>query len=107
MHRLGETDLPGWMPVNILNYLQHTMCGVPIRELARQQDCHASTILRQVRRIENRRDDPLVDGGLLRLGQSLDNGLPLTPSEAELEASAIRVLRRLWGRGGGVWGGGG
>lgn len=51
-------------------YLVHTELGVPLRELARVQGCHASTILRQIRRAEARRDDPLIDEALNALGQS-------------------------------------
>jgi len=42
--------------------------GVSIRQLARVEGCHASTVLRRVRRIEARRDDPLVDEALSCLG---------------------------------------
>ncbi len=94
----SEMAFPGWIPGNVTNYLMHTVRGVSIRELARQQGCHASTILRQVRRIESRRDDPLVDAGLLRLSEELeaeDGGAGVAPSDAELEDCAVRILRRL------------
>ena len=61
------THLPAWVPDAARNYLAHTETGLSIRALARASDCHASTILRQVRRFENRRDDPLVDDALRRL----------------------------------------
>src|SRR5690606_22809519 len=61
--------LPSWLPENARTYLIHTEDGIPIRELARAQGCHASTVLRRVRRYENRRDDPLVDEALDRLGR--------------------------------------
>jgi len=48
------------------------MGGVPIRALARQADVHASTMLRQIRRIETRRDDPLIDAVLRDLGRRFD-----------------------------------
>ncbi|MEE4189847.1 MAG: helix-turn-helix domain-containing protein, partial [Roseobacter sp.] len=51
-------------------YLAHTEAGFPIRALARASGCHASTILRQIRRIESRRDDPLVDAALRNLGRA-------------------------------------
>ena len=59
--------LPDWLPQGVQAYLVHTGDGLSLRELARQRGCHASTVLRQVRRYENRRDDPLVDEALLRL----------------------------------------
>lgn len=92
------TELPDWMPDNVRNYLTHTINGVSIRELARQQGCHASTIMRQVRRIEARRDDPLVDNGLLRLGDALQDGCGganLLPTDETLATEAVRLLRRL------------
>jgi|TARA_B110000908_G_C10014042_1_gene339924 hypothetical protein len=52
----------------VQNYIDHTEMGIPIRALARKQGCHASTILRQIRRVETLRDDPLVDGVLKTLG---------------------------------------
>jgi hypothetical protein len=68
---LGGADkvpaYPGWLPEGARRYLLHTDGGLSIRELARGAGCHASTVLRQVRRIEGRRDDPLVDAGLRAL----------------------------------------
>ncbi|OZB15242.1 MAG: hypothetical protein B7X55_09945, partial [Rhodobacterales bacterium 34-62-10] len=59
---------PTWVPQDALRYLAHTEAGLPIRALARSAGCHASTVLRQIRRLENRRDDLLVDEALRRLG---------------------------------------
>ena len=55
---------PAILPEAARNYLAHTTQGRPIRELAREAGCHPSTILRQVRKLENLRDDPLVDCAL-------------------------------------------
>ncbi|WP_245924804.1 DUF6456 domain-containing protein [Aliiruegeria haliotis] len=52
-----------------MHYLRHTEQGLSIREVARAEGCHASTILRRIRRFEQRRDDPLVDEILSRLGE--------------------------------------
>ncbi|MEI2804753.1 MAG: DUF6456 domain-containing protein [Albidovulum sp.] len=60
--------LPAWLPENLRLYLRHVEEGLSIRALARELDCHASTILRKVRAFENRRDDPLVDEALTGLG---------------------------------------
>ena len=108
----GRAGLPGWVPSAARIYLAHTEHGRPIRELAREAGCHASTVLRQVRRIETRRDDPLVDAALRRLGSAPQNrtsavehkeadgmtALPKfqeTPDEATLSREARRILRRL------------
>ncbi|AXC51280.1 helix-turn-helix domain-containing protein [Paracoccus suum] len=75
-------------------YLRHVEGGETIRALAREAGCHASTILRRIRRIEARRDDPLVDGALSRKGA----GAAPSPDAAARTAEADelrRVLRRL------------
>lgn len=59
---------PGWLPDAALHYLLHTETGAPIRAIARASGVHASTISRQIRKVESKRDDPLIDTGLLRLG---------------------------------------
>ena len=46
--------LPAWVPEDAKHYLAHTEGGEAIRKLARMAGCHASTVLRQVRRIEDR-----------------------------------------------------
>lgn len=112
------TGLPKWVPDAARVYLAHTEKGCSIRELARQAGCHASTVLRQVRRIETRRDDPLVDAALRHLGQTraatdpsnnaaarlvekdmnsmnAAQSLPTPPDEMTLSREARRVLRRL------------
>ncbi len=70
--------LPAWLPQYARLYLRHVQDGVSIRELARSEGCHASTISRRMRRIEQRRDDPLIDDLLTRLG----DGDPCTTSGA-------------------------
>lgn len=67
---MGEAyslHVPEWVPVGAQRYLAHTEAGRSIRDLARGAGCHASTILRQIRRVEMRRDDPLVDAALQKL----------------------------------------
>lgn len=61
--------LPAWLPENARLYLRHIEEGLSIRALARSEGCHASTILRKIRAFENRRDDPLIDEALNRLGR--------------------------------------
>lgn len=65
---LRERGVPEWVPEAAWRYLAHTESGQSIRELARGAGCHASTVLRQIRRIELRRDDILVELALQRLG---------------------------------------
>jgi Domain of unknown function (DUF6456) len=59
--------LPDWLPESARLYLSHIQGGRSIRDLARSQGCHASTVLRKVRAFELRRDDPLIDEALSRL----------------------------------------
>ena len=61
--------LPEWVPTAARNYLVHTETGISIRAIARATECHPSTVLRQVRRFENRRDDPLIDDILQALSK--------------------------------------
>ncbi len=116
---------PAWLPKAARLYLSHTEKGISLREIARAENCHPSTILRQVRAYENRRDDPLVDDALTRLGAELRSathagstpvsipaqgsqdmtaqqpihltaGQPVAePETAALKREAKRVLRRL------------
>lgn len=62
-------DLPDWLPGPVRLYLAHTEGGESIRALARACGHHPSTVLRQVRRTEILRDDPLADTALVRLGR--------------------------------------
>lgn len=68
-------------------YLRHVEQGVTIRAIAREAGCHASTILRRIRRFESRRDDPLVDGALAER--------PAGRAERPDDRQVLRVLRRL------------
>ncbi len=110
--------LPKWLPQGARHYLAHTSEGRSIRGLARRSGLHPSTVLRQVRRYETRRDDPLIDGALSELAQKMSDraggaakGFSLmdhrpetqrgavtdeqTLSENRLRSESLRVLRRL------------
>ncbi|MEO1454553.1 MAG: DUF6456 domain-containing protein [Pseudomonadota bacterium] len=100
--------LPAWVPDAVTTYLAHTAAGASMRTLARQAGCHPSTVMRQVRRIEVRRDDRLVDAALQRLsdhitpahnaGSSKETTLMIhttLPDETEIEREFHRVLRRM------------
>jgi len=107
-------SVPDWVPENAVIYLAHVESGHSIRSIARQAGCHASTILRKVRRFEARRDDLLVDLALRRIGQvavlcsdatslkgetsRMHDGQTLTPGlvdDDELRRAAPLLLRRL------------
>ncbi len=62
--------VPDWVPSGAMVYLAHVESGRSMRSLAREAGCHASTILRKVRRFEARRDDLLIDHALRRIGQA-------------------------------------
>ena len=81
--------VPSWVPIDVQNYVFHTEMGQPIRVLARSQACHASTIMRQIRKVEQRRDDPLVDRAIQAL--SGDGATAHTATKLEL----MQALRRL------------
>ncbi len=120
---ISTPKLPAWVTEQSVRYLAHTEAGLSIRGLARDQNCHPSTILRQIRRLETRRDDPLVDEVLTSLGRyvvtppdchvtaqgAAQKGSPDMsvhtlpspetaedlPSDAEMAREAPRILRRL------------
>ncbi|WP_439122240.1 DUF6456 domain-containing protein [Marivita sp.] len=60
-HIQSRPGLSALFPVEARRYLAHTTEGRPLRDIAREAGCHASTVLRQVRKLETLRDDPLVD----------------------------------------------
>ena len=109
----ASAPLPEWLPDRVRLYLSHTEQGVSIRALARAAGLNASTVMRQVRRFELRRDDPLMDEAL----SLLSRGSPPLPDpdrkdapemtapirstaarltdEATLMREGRRILRRL------------
>ncbi|SEB93784.1 DUF6456 domain-containing protein [Rhodobacter sp. 24-YEA-8] len=117
--------LPAWIPDQIRLYLGHTEEGISLRALARERGVHASTVMRQVRRYECRRDDPLMDAALSQLSRAarfspnpvrqevipaMTSHIPqeaarrtkavppmraTLPDESELDREARRILRRL------------
>ena len=90
-------------------YLAHTERGESLRSLADATGTHPSTMMRAVRRVEARRDDPLVERMFSSLGtdgDASDETAPAVPGlapkaaaarlpQAELEREARRYLRRL------------
>lgn len=108
-HGQDTGGAPGWLPEPMRTYLAHTEGGLPIRALARRAGCHPSTVLRQVRRTEIARDDPLVDAGLDRLGRIWrhrgggradktdirGDGMPTTRPKTEAATNGVETLRVL------------
>ncbi len=107
---------PHWVPDAALHYLVHTEKGVSIRAVARASECHPSTVMRQVRRFEGRRDDPLIDSALRALSEHVvacdtevkrtkdmmnlapakaDTVAPVALTQARIDQEAKRILRRL------------
>ena len=105
IERPKTASLPQWVPVEALTYLRHVEDGTSIREIARSKGQHASTVLRQIRRFENRRDDPLVDEALAELGcaevarahpepeHRMARNEPV--DDETIAREGLRVLRRL------------
>ncbi len=109
------SGVPSWVPHAAIHYLAHTETGTSIRALARKAGCHASTVSRQIRKFESRRDDLLVDEALRRLGRHVSNKRtsgshtkeewmdtcvceeagPDAVSENRLKTEALRILRRM------------
>jgi hypothetical protein len=103
---------PGWLPVPAWQYLAHTSGGQSLRAIAQSAGEAPSTVLRRVRRLEARRDDPLLDEALARLGTLAFRGPTTDPHSKELTPmtapfrsplgdegtiarEARRILRRL------------
>jgi len=113
LSRTPERAAPEWVPEEVRLYLAHTEHGASIRALARAAGCHASTVMRQIRRYEQRRDDPLIDHALRRLGalgvgsatpvqgtggimeHTKIEGAAIAPNELQIDKEARRILRRL------------
>lgn len=105
--------LPDWIPEAVRVYLDHTADGLSLRALARRDGCHASTVLRMVRRYEKRREDPLLDEALDALVRGRSDRrkdpatkephpmtAPLRPQpghvdDVTLNREGLRILRRL------------
>lgn len=103
--------LPDWVPEPAHNYLAHVTKGASLRAVAKARGTHASTVLRHVRQLENRRDDPLIDEALDGLARQLDRTQKTNHKEPQpmslnsprhapvedivLHREALRILRRL------------
>ncbi len=92
----------------IREYIDHVENGIPLREIAKRDGVHPSTVMRRIRKIENRRDDPLLDDALIRISKQSQRILtskeafmniphPKSFNEAQVKINKdiMRVLRRL------------
>nr|WP_299350645.1 DUF6456 domain-containing protein [uncultured Shimia sp.] len=114
MGLIGQiSSAENWLPDAATRYLLHTEHGLSIREIARSQDCHPSTVLRQIRKFETLRDDPLMDEALANAStfvrpegpENLQERAAMTETETlnidrlpdaeTLKREGLRVLRRL------------
>ena len=103
--------MPTWVPQAARQYLAHVSHGRSLRQIARDDGQSASTVCRRVRRMEQRRDDPLVDEALAalttRIGDETETNAkelasmtapfrtPEVSDEATITREARRILRRL------------
>ena len=92
--------IPPWVPRETYSYLAHTEGGTSLRALARNAGVHASTILRQVRSIEARREDVLVDLLLQRWGRRVQTEEDHVRPDVDDDLSGEQLIReacRVWG----------
>lgn len=104
--------VPEWVPEPARQYLAHTSGRQSFREIARNCGQSPSTICRRIRRIEARRDDPLLDEALDALAGAVQPEAtpqttqqepemtapfrsPIVSDEATVSREARRILRRL------------
>lgn len=102
MQTIHVTRVPRWVPEDARRYLEHTEKGRSIRQIARLAGCHPSTVMRQVRRIETLRDDPLIDCALQTLSvcfftQDNASAISLLPAENESGGAPDHKLLQLLG----------
>ncbi len=102
MQTIQVTRVPRWVPEDARRYLEHTEKGRSIRQIARLAGCHPSTVMRQVRRIETLRDDPLIDSALqaISLQYFAPQGafaISLAPLEQDKEHTPVHRLLQVLG----------
>jgi hypothetical protein len=110
----SAVSLPNWVPTEASQYLAHIADGQSLRGIALRDGAAPSTVCRRVRRMEARRDDPLVDEALdaLATHSAGDGDLkttdqqetrqmtapfrsPIVSDESTVSREARRILRRL------------
>lgn len=93
---------------DIREYIDHVENGIPLRNIARRDGVHPSTVLRRIRKIEARREDPLLDDILSRISEQshtnpygkevlMNTHKHALPHETEPkhDKDMLRILRRL------------
>ncbi len=73
---------PNWLRSAAVNYINHER-GEPIRALARMQGCNPSTVLRQVRRIRQLRENPQVNQMISEIKNRHDDHKLIIDREAQ------------------------
>lgn len=96
---VGEFDVewPDWVPAHVRRYIRHANMGVTIRAMADAAGEHASTVMRQVRQVEQMREEPLVDealGWLTRASRSIGSRTE-TNAAPDFEAAEERNAKDL------------
>ena len=86
-------DMPYGLPVSARQYLAHVSAGLSLRAIARAAGEPPSTVSRRVRRIERRRDDPLLDEALTALGPVVARRLNTDFHNAEEPAQMTAPFR--------------
>lgn len=93
---------------SIREYIDHVEKGVSLREIARRDGVHPSTVLRRIRKLEDRRDDPLLDDALTRISKQtrsilkrkeVNMNIPYQKPDPEKDVTInkdiVRILRRM------------
>jgi uncharacterized protein DUF6456 len=93
---------------DIREYIDHVENGIPLRAIAKRDGVHPSTVLRRVRKIEARREDPLLDDILTRISKQNPTNPPKNEvsmnahthnyshdAEIKQDKDMLRILRRL------------
>ena len=107
--QLGQ-NIHAFPPCSEALYLAHIIKGQSLRALARETGLNPSTVLRRVRKIEERREDPLIDqyfsvfdqedGGLSKLGKdrfamAVRTHMDKAKGQGGIDKEELRILRRL------------
>jgi hypothetical protein len=76
----AAVSLPNWVPIEASQYLAHRRKWPVFAGIAQADGLAPSTICRRVRRMEARRDDPLVDEALDALALTRRRRQPKRPT---------------------------
>lgn len=86
--RLGGAGI-GLRPQAAAFYLAHTALGLPLRRIAVAAGRNPSTVLRAVRRVEQRRDDPRIDALMAEMEDVLR--IPGAPAPLAMESALTQT----------------